>query len=385
MGKVLYSLSSEGRGHAARAQAVIDLLDGRHEVCLLASGEVYSHLSAAYRNSDSVHVRRLPGLFFAYRGEKLDYCRSILGSVPYLRKLNQLVAHVQSIIEHERPDIGITDFEPALPRAAGRCGLPWISLDHQHFLTTSNFSTLPAVLRVRALLLRLAVPMFYRGQQAELVSSFYHLPPRRGTEHVLRIGVLLRRSVLEAALDAAPGPDVVAYVRRKAPQSLLTALRNCGRRVWLYGQGEGISQGDVHFCAFDPISFIHQLSVADCLVTTAGNQLVGEALYLRKPVLAIPEEGNFEQSLNAHLLARTGLGWTSSFPRLTPHVLQQFLVAVPAIRDGMLTSPHLDALCGNATVKSVVSTWLPGGGSVAALPCVSAMSTRPEPAPSLSL
>ena len=38
---------------------------------------------------------------------------------------------------------------------------------------------------------------------------------------------------------------------------------------------------------------------------------MGEAIYLRKPVLAVPEPGNYEQYINAHFLARMNAGdWT---------------------------------------------------------------------------
>ena len=45
------------------------------------------------------------------------------------------------------------------------------------------------------------------------------------------------------------------------------------------------------------------------VVSTAGNQLVGEALYLGKPVLVMPERVNFEQAINAHYLEQSGAGW----------------------------------------------------------------------------
>ena len=48
--------------------------------------------------------------------------------------------------------------------------------------------------------------------------------------------------------------------------------------------------------------------LADAVVTTAGNQLVGEVLYLEKPVLAMPESNNFEQFINAFFLEQSGTG-----------------------------------------------------------------------------
>jgi UDP:flavonoid glycosyltransferase YjiC (YdhE family) len=68
------------------------------------------------------------------------------------------------------------------------------------------------------------------------------------------------------------------------------------------------------------------------VVSNAGNQLVGEALYLRKPFLALPETGNFEQAINAHFLRASGGGDWVPFERLTAADLNRFLDQVPAYR-----------------------------------------------------
>jgi UDP-N-acetylglucosamine:LPS N-acetylglucosamine transferase len=83
--------------------------------------------------------------------------------------------------------------------------------------------------------------------------------------------------------------------------------------------------------------------------------LVGEAFYLQKPVLAIPEPGNFEQQLNAWLVAQSRGGWSTTFSQLTPHLLQQFLFALPSLRAVLAT---LD-VAGNAAAKAFIEDHLP--------------------------
>ena len=48
----------------------------------------------------------------------------------------------------------------------------------------------------------------------------------------------------------------------------------------------------------------------DCraIIGNAGFSLISEALYLRKPYLALPIKGQFEQLLNAHTLKKMGYG-----------------------------------------------------------------------------
>ena len=224
--------------------------------------------------------------------------------------------------------VGHHRLEPLLPRAAKKLGIPWISLDHQHLLTVSDFSTLPCRFRWRAMFLRLSIPIFYSGQSGEAVSSFQHFPPRRGTQHIPRLGVLLRRTVVEHREQICDQGHVVVYVRKHAPDSLWKALAACGRRAIVYGlgamshsQGFDFAATDIQFKNISDEGFVADLASASCLITTAGNQLVGESLFLKKPVLAIPEDGNYEQELNALLVQRSGGGWSIKFEKLTSHLL----------------------------------------------------------------
>ena len=61
------------------------------------------------------------------------------------------------------------------------------------------------------------------------------------------------------------------------------------------------------------------------MITTAGNQLIGEAFYLRKPCLAFPEPGNTEQHINAALIQQSGGGLATSHRRFSVELLAGFL------------------------------------------------------------
>jgi UDP:flavonoid glycosyltransferase YjiC (YdhE family) len=68
------------------------------------------------------------------------------------------------------------------------------------------------------------------------------------------------------------------------------------------------------------------------VISNAGNQLVGEALYLRKPMMVLPEKGNFEQSVNGHLLRLSGGGDWFDLQRVTAADLDRFIQAIPHYR-----------------------------------------------------
>ena len=60
--------------------------------------------------------------------------RTGISSLRYLVRLRELVQRLRRAIDREQPDLIVTDFDPALPRAALDAGVPFVSLDHQHFL-----------------------------------------------------------------------------------------------------------------------------------------------------------------------------------------------------------------------------------------------------------
>jgi uncharacterized protein (TIGR00661 family) len=169
----------------------------------------------------------------------------------------------------------------------------------------------------------------------------------------VQIGVLLRPEVLAAAPE--DGDHVVAYLRRFAPPSTLDALARCGREVRVYGLGRRPPRGRLRFFDIDLLGFVEDLSSSCALVSTAGNQLVGEALFLGKPVLAMPESNNFEQYINAHFLEQSGAGELCEMEDLTAECIRGFLGRGPNLRSAI----DRTRLYGNAAAAAIVRKHLP--------------------------
>lgn len=331
MARIAYGLSGEGRGHATRVGTVVDELGDEHEFLLLASGMAYDFLRARFQHRRHVQVRRIPGLEFHYHDQRLHYPRCLWRSLPFLLQLRRNVREVVEQLRGFQVDLAITDFEPLLPRAARMLKIPLVSFDHQHFLRVGDFRHLPWKLRLKRWFLGSSVRLFCSGQQETIVSSFFKVPLRPGWEHVTQVGVLLRPAILAAhPCDAG---HLLVYLRRFAKPNLWAALRQCGRVIRIYGLGARPTQGNLHFHAVDDLAFIRDLASCHAVISNAGNQLVGESLYLQKPFLALPESGNFEQMLNAHFLQQCGGGMACDDEAFSLTELQNFLAAVPRLSD----------------------------------------------------
>lgn len=373
MARIAYSMSGEGRGHATRVRAMVEMLRTSHDVVLYAPGDAHELLASAYAGTN-VEVRDLPCLRFAYRCDgRLGKLPTIVRAVPYLRRLSFLVTRLVDELRRGRFDVAITDFEPALPRAARHCGIPVISLDHQHFLVEGDFSFLPVRLRWHAAVMGLAVRAFVPHADATIVSSFYHPKARRARDGVRRVGVLLRPEVV--ATLPRRGDHFTVYLRRTAPEALLAALAASGRPVHVFGLGVRPPRGSIRFEPVSEGAFVSSLASAAALVTTAGNQVVGEAIFLGKPVLALPEPGNAEQEINARLLAASGAGVWARMDEVDGRRLAAFEARLHELeRRCLQLSPS-----GNAVALAAVLCHLPERPAPTSRPRALPAPLRPAP------
>jgi uncharacterized protein (TIGR00661 family) len=328
---IFYSMAGEGRGHATRVRTVTDILRTRHEVTLLAPGDAYELLEPAYRGSN-VRVQRLPGLRFAYdRQQRISELGTARLVARYLRAMGQVLDDVAALMRFHRADLLITDYDPGGPRAAKRAGVPYVALDHQSCFTFGDFAWLPGPLRRRAQLVRAINWALYHEQVHTISSSFFRPEPLPGARDVTFVGSMLRANLLAATPTF--GEHLTAYCRRSVTPNVLDALAASPLPVELFGLGEQAPRGAIRFRAISESAFVESLATCRAVVASAGNQLLGEALYLGKPFLALPEVGQHEQAINVAWLERLGAGRGIDPRRLTAADVATFLEGSERLRN----------------------------------------------------
>ena len=87
-------------------------------------------------------------------------------------------------------------------------------------------------------------------------------------------------------------------------------------------------------------------------MATAGFTLMTEAFYLRKPYLALPMRGQFEQELNAYLLARLKYGL--NLRRVRTEAIGNFLYRLPEYADNLKAYRAED----NSAIKAMLGELL---------------------------
>jgi len=323
-----------------------------HEFLVYTSADALTFLRRRLAPREPrVRLAEIPGVVFQYTAGRLDVMRSIAAGLDYqAHQLGPLVDRMIGDLDTFAADMAITDFEPALPRAAGRLDIPLVSVDHQHFLLAYDLDALPWSLQWNAWFMSRAVWMYVTEAADTVVSAFFRPPLRRGWEHVVQVGPLLRHEIT----SATPRDDgfVLSYLRRHTPFSAVEAIASCGLAVRVYGLGEREPIGGCSFHAVDERRFVDDLAACRCLVAAAGNQLIGEALELGKPLLVLPEKAHSEQLMNSHFLAAMGCGEFALLEEVTPELVRAFLERLDRL------APALAAvrgrMDGTATVLEVI-------------------------------
>ena len=88
------------------------------------------------------------------------------------------------------------------------------------------------------------------------------------------------------------------------------------------------------------------------MITTAGNQVIGEAAFMGKPIMAFPKLGDVEQEINGKALTLSGFGETIHINNLTINRMNHFIDNIPVYQEN-IRQRIAEAENYDATVESL--------------------------------
>jgi uncharacterized protein (TIGR00661 family) len=322
--RIVYGVHGYGLGHATRALGVLPELMRRHEVLIFAGGDAYRALSFIGP------VTEIPTLVYVYEADgRLAPLTTLRQNGARIRDVLLRGEAYRSVLRRLRefgPDVAICDVDPWTHQAAAELGIPRVSFDHFGILAYCK-PPLPWNDRVRSLR-DIAVYRALTGRpQRVIVSSFYDAPP--SFPGARRVGALLRDDVF--GFQAARGDYLLAYFNKGEHQftpHVEEALHRACIPVVVYGTSRRGSDVNVTYREPGNRTFLEDLARCRAVLSTAGNQLVGEALHFGKPLLVHPERC-VEQRLNAAAVARLNVGRQIRHEDLTAGAIASFLHESP--------------------------------------------------------
>ena len=322
MARIIYALSGHGRGHTSRAQAMAASLRERgHTVAFCCGGPARRRLKE--QGEFVVPVRALPLVVEANRVRLL---RTVCCNARTVLSAPQIVRQLAAELSAWSPDLLVADFEPFSPWAARQLGLPVVAFSRQHVLTEAAHR-LPMHLWPAALFTAFVVRLLTPRRPAHvLLPSFSDLSLKH-PDRVTLVPPPLRPDV--QALAPTRGDHVLVYYNQTSgSQHVLEALRQVDAVFVLYNFSPPAHPADYPNLTFKRPSregFLRDLASCRAVLCTAGFTLMSEALHLNKPLLVVPNRGDFEQRLNARLLEQEGLGEAISGRPLTARDVAGFL------------------------------------------------------------
>ena len=308
--RILYGVVGEGMGHAVRSRVVLQhLMAAGHEVEVMASGRAVDYLRRELEGGgDSVNA--IHGLHMITEDNRIRRWKTLAANVETsTRGLPRNIAAYFELLQKFSPEAIISDFESWTYMFAKSRDLPVLSIDNMQII---NRCQLPAEVvsghakdfKVAKAFVKAKLP-FCRHY---FVTSFFTPPVRK--ERTTLCPPILRDEILRAS--PTEGEHLLVYQTATGHGALLESLKQTGRPCRIYGMRPDLTEplvnGNLTFMPFSEMGFIEDLSSAAGVIASAGFTLMGEAVYLGKPMLAVPLEKQFEQILNARYLEHEGYG-----------------------------------------------------------------------------
>jgi len=325
--RILYGVVGEGMGHAMRSGVILDHLTKNHEVQVVVSGRAHDYL--VKRASERLSVHKIWGLNIVYEDNEVQNFRTVLANLKgAVTGMPQNVRAYFDIAEKFAPDVVISDFESWSYLFGKNHMLPVVSVDNIQMLTRCTHA--PEILAGHENEFRIAKTVIkpkVAGAFHYLITTFFY--PEIRKPRTTLAPPILRPQILAA--ERGQGDHLLVYQTSTSNTALPEILARSGRECRVYGLRrdlkEEVVEGSLRYRPFSEDGFIDDLRTARGVIASGGFTLMGEAVYLRRPMLAMPIGGQFEQTLNARYLEAEGYGLGAD--ELTSERLSEFLERLP--------------------------------------------------------
>jgi uncharacterized protein (TIGR00661 family) len=329
--KILYGVVGEGMGHAMRSRVILEhlVVQQHHDVEIMVSGRAAEFLGKRFEGTNRIH-----GLHMIYDENRVRLGKTLWSNVlSGATGIPKNIAAYFELIREFRPEVVISDFESWTYLYAKTHGLPIVSIDNMQVINRTRHDDAileghHAEFEITRAFIKSKLPFC----DEYFVTSFFQPPIRK--ERTRLFPPILRPEILAA--NRRTGDHLLVYTTGEGNEAFAEALARTGLECRIYGMRRDLKaeviEGNLRYRPFSEATFIDDLASARGVIGGGGFTLMGEAVYLRKPMLAVPVGRQFEQVLNARYLERYGYGLMASTLD-DPQTVTDFIGAIPACED----------------------------------------------------
>jgi uncharacterized protein (TIGR00661 family) len=331
--RILYGVVGEGMGHAIRSRVVLDRLVAlKHDIEIMASSRAVDFLQKRFEN-----VNRIRGLHMVYEDNVVAPGKTLWSNIVQtaLKGVPANVASYFELIGSFRPQLVISDFESWTYLYGQAHGIPVISIDNMQIINRCKHDDdVLAGHETAFTLTRAFIKSKLPGCEHYLISSFFKPEVRK--KRTTLVPPILRDEIIAA--KPTDGEHVLVYQTGTSHGAMLEALAKSGLPCFVYGVRRDLKaderEGNLVYRPFSETQFVADLASCRAVIAGGGFTLMGEAVYLRKPMLSVPLGRQFEQLLNARYLEKLGFGKCAEHLD-DPAAVHDFLKNVPRYRESL--------------------------------------------------
>jgi uncharacterized protein (TIGR00661 family) len=308
--RILYGVVGEGMGHAMRSKVILQhLVSHGHQVEVMASGRAVTFLKKQF-GEDAVNP--ISGLHMIYEENRVRLGKTLAANIlSGLTGVPENIAAYFRLVSQFEPQVVISDFESWTYLYGQNHRLPILSIDNMQIINRAKHpEEILAGHQASFQLTKAFVKSKLPFCEEYFITTFFR--PELRKDRTSLFPPILRPEILEAKAKVQTGEHLLVYQTGEGYDAMLDALRQCGRECQIFGMRrdlkEEVREGNLRFMPFGEASFIHALATSAGVLASGGFTLMGEAVFLGKPMLAVPLAKQFEQIMNARYLEALGYG-----------------------------------------------------------------------------
>lgn len=320
--RFLFVIQGEGRGHQTQAIALAQILQREgHEIKALVGipdGKTLPVLLQQESHFPCIPFKS-PNLVYDLKTNALSIYKTLFTNLRAFPTYLQSIRKIEATIESFSPDsiinfydvlIGIHQF------IYKKKHIPFICIGHQYVLLHENFPH-PRTKKWDNFLLSTHTRITSLRADKLLGLSLQSFPKSKKVQHLQSVPPLIRKAVTQLNPIHTHPPFLLTYLTQLVDIEPIIKYETVENNfeIHVFASGELLSQlrklslsPRFYLHPIHPLHFLEKMSQCTGLITTAGFESIAEAMYLQKPVLAIPISGHYEQMCNAIDAAQSGAG-----------------------------------------------------------------------------
>ena len=302
--KILYAIQTTGNGHLARAQNIIPKIKEVAELEIITSGPKNDFLL------EEKPIKHFTGVTFFYTDN---------GSVNWLKTifLNNYFKFFKEVLSCpvKKYDLIINDFEPVSAWSARFNNIKCFELTNQYSMSLSSVPKPKSYNKLILWAIKYIIP--------SKLGYGYHY--KKYTDRIFF--PIIRDKIINLRLTTSD--EIIVYLPTYSPSNLIKIINKLTvKKRWTIFSLDAKKKEKIFGVNVEPLSediFLKKFASCYGIVCAGGFATTSEAIFLGKPMIVVPVEGQIEQQFNAAALKQEGVTVIDKFSDKNINIISNWI------------------------------------------------------------